>query len=98
MNSSDDLLVRFVLPVRQYLDGTLPAPELVKIIDELVSANLASDLDPASAALVDDLHVALALYTPDRQTREEEPHAFIGPFELAQKARKFDEAVRRLGR
>jgi hypothetical protein len=86
------------LPVRQYLEGTLPAPALAKIFDDLVSANWASDLDPASAALVDDLHVALALYTPDRQTRDQEPRALIGPLELVQKAREFDDAVRRLGR
>ena len=92
-----DPLMQVVAPVRRYLQGELPAPQLGRIVDDLVSANLLSALDPAAASLVDKLQIALALYTPDKVTRQEEPQALIGPFDLLREVRKFDEQVRALG-
>lgn len=97
MTNADRPLMKVVTPVRHYLKGELPAPQLVGIVDNLVSENLMSELEPAAASLVDKLHVALALYAPDKITRREEPHVLIGPFDLLKEVQKFDEQVRMLG-
>jgi hypothetical protein len=62
-----------------------------------VSENLLSELEPAVASLVDELHDALALYVPDEVARREEPRTCIGPADLLQKVRKFEEQLRMLG-
>jgi hypothetical protein len=95
--NTKDALLKAVNPARQYLKGELPAPALVKIIDDLVSQNLLSELDPHAAALVDKLHVALALYVPDEVSRREEPAALIGPIDLLDRVKEFDAEVRRMG-
>lgn len=90
-------LLRVIGPVRQYLRGELPAHRLVQIIDELVSHNILSELEPAAADLVDKLQLALALYTPDERTRLEEPTAMIGRDQLLKRVSNFDNEIRRLG-
>jgi hypothetical protein len=90
-------LVEVIVPVRQYLRGELSAFALGKIVDDLVSQNLLSELDPAAVAAVEKLQLALALYVPDQITRREEPNAFIGPVELLERVKEFDAEARRLG-
>lgn len=97
MTNTENPLMKVITPVRHYLKGELPAPQLVRIIDDLVSENLLSELEPVAASLVDKLQIALALYTPDKITRQEEPHALIDPFDLLKEVRKFDEQVCLLG-
>lgn len=97
MMHSTRKLMKVVHPVRKFIAGDMPANELVKVIDDLVAANLLSDLDPPAAALVDKLQTALALYVPDAMTRKEEPLAFIGPMDLLKEAQDFDNQVRLLG-
>ena len=90
-------IMRVITPVRSYLEGQLPAPQLVRLVDDLVSENLLSELEPHVAKLVDELQLALALYAPDKVSRREEPRILIGPFELLTEVRKFDERVRLMG-
>ena len=97
MTNADSPIMRVVAPVRSYLEGQLPAPQLVRMVDDLVSDNLLSELEPQVAKLVDELQLALALYAPDKVSRREEPRILIGPFDLLSEVRKFDERVRMMG-
>jgi hypothetical protein len=97
MTEAENPVMAVVVPVRNYLEGQLPAPQLVRIVDDLVSENLLSRLDPKLAALVDELQLALALYAPDQKTRSEEPRILMGPFDLLKEVRKFDDKMRSMG-
>jgi hypothetical protein len=97
MTEAENPVMAVVVPVRNYLEGQLPAPQLVRIVDDLVSENLLSRLDPKLAALVDELQLALALYAPDKMTRSEEPRILMGPFDLLKEVRKFDDKMRSMG-
>lgn len=97
MTTTDNPLMKVVVPVRRYLAGQLPAPQLVRIVDDLVSDNLLSELEPSAARLVDELQLALALYAPDRVARREEPRILIGPFDLMTEVTKFEQQVRSMG-
>lgn len=97
MTEAESPVMKVVVPVRHYLEGQLPAPQLVRIVDDLVSDNLLSKLSPELVALVDELQLALALYAPDKVTRGEEPRILMGPFDLLKEVRKFDDKVRLLG-
>jgi hypothetical protein len=67
------------------------------MVDDLVSDNLLSELEPQDAKLVDELQLALALYAPDKVSRREEPRILIGPLDLLTEVRKFDESLRLMG-
>lgn len=97
MTNRDSPIMRVVAPVRRYLEGQLPAPQLVRMVDDLVSDNLLSELEPQDAKLVDELQLALALYAPDKVSRREEPRILIGPLDLLTEVRKFDESLRLMG-
>ena len=97
MKKIDEPIMKVVGPVRLYIQGELAASHLVNLVDALVSENLLSNLEPATALLLDELQLALALYVPDESSKQEDPRILIGPCDLLNEARKFDEKVRLMG-
>jgi len=78
------------MAVRQYLEGKLPAEQLVRTVDDLVANDFLCGLDAQIVALVEGFHEALALYVRDEPTRAQEPGIYIGDEQLRQKAIEFE--------
>lgn len=87
---TDKLIPEISTPVRGYLNGTLRAEELIRIVDDLVAADFLRGRDDRLVALVERLHESLALFVRDEPTRSQEPGVYIGEGELRERAVEFE--------
>ena len=93
MSRMGKLIPEISVPVRQYLEGGIRAEELVRIVDDLVANDSLHGPDAQIAALVEQLHEALALYVRDEPTRKQEPGIYIGDDQLRQQAIEFEKTL-----